>query len=67
MELEHLLSPSEAATYKGMSLSLFMHYEKEKRVPEVVIIGKGHRFYDKEKIRQWEPIMLKRGRPREKS
>ena len=58
IELKQLVTATEAATLKGISLNRFKYHIAKPGAPEPVVIGNGHVFYDKRKIRAWKPIKV---------
>lgn len=53
---DHLLSPSEAASSKGLTIRQFIYHMARPGAPKPVFIGKyKHPFYDEAEIAAWQP------------
>jgi hypothetical protein len=56
MNTDHLVSPTEAAHLKGMSLNLFKYHIQKPGAPTFVLVGVNkHEYYDKREIIKWKP------------
>lgn len=56
VELNQLVTPSEAAKLKDMTLNLFLYYTRLNRGPKPVLVGMfGHTFYHVNDVREWSP------------
>jgi hypothetical protein len=56
MDIKQLVTPTEAAILKGLSLNLFKHYLKRPDAPKAVIVGDGHVFYERNEVKAWKLI-----------
>ena len=66
IEINQLLTQSEVAALKRMTLSLLAHHLAKADAPRPVVIG-GRRLYRREDIRDWKPATRKSkgaGQPR---
>jgi hypothetical protein len=63
IEIDDLLTPSEAAKKAKMSPQLFRYYVRNDRSPEPIII-RGSTYFDKNEIADWIPDTMRVGRPR---
>lgn len=55
-QLSGLLTPTEAARAKRMSLQLFKYYLRDPGSPVPVVIGKSRqRFFWPDEVKQWVP------------
>lgn len=57
-----LLTPTEAADLKGMSLNAFKYRASKPPAPQPVIIGSGHVFYRRDEVMAWKPTIHKHNR-----
>ena len=58
MDISQLLSPTEAAHAKDMSLNQFKYHIAKPNAPKPFIVGNAHPFYDREQIRLWKPSRM---------
>ena len=52
-----LVTPTEAAALKGMSLNSFKYRIATQGGLERVIVGDGHVFYMREAVKAWNPVV----------
>lgn len=61
MTKDQLLTPTEAARAKGMSLNQLKHHLKNPGAPAPILVGlHRHKFYDVEQIQNWQPKVRKK-------
>ena len=59
-QLTNLLSPTESARLKGMSLNKFKYHIVKPGAPRPTFVGEhGHPFYDKNDVAKWQPTKRK--------
>jgi hypothetical protein len=63
IEIDDLLTPSEAAEKAKMSPQLFRYYVRNDRAPEPIII-KGSAYFDNNQIKNWVLEKSSAGRPK---
>ncbi len=56
IDINQLLTPTEAARLKEMKLNRFKYYVKTGSAPQPVLVGRfKHPFYDEGEIQAWNP------------
>jgi len=53
--LSGLITPTEAAVLKRMTLNTFKYRTKQEGAPQPVIVGSGHVFYRLCEVKAWKP------------
>ncbi len=58
IELNQLLTPTEAARAKGMRLNKFKYHASKIDAPKAVVVGKHrHPYYVEAEIAAWQPCL----------
>lgn len=56
-DVTQLLTPTEAAALKEMSLNRLKYHLAKPGAPPPVVVGAGHVFYARGDIEQWRPAL----------
>lgn len=63
-DLTQLLSPTEAAKMKGLTLNAFKYRLREHGGLNEIVIGDQHKFYLRSEVKAWNPPIKTGGRKR---